>query len=259
MSYGDYIIIGVFSFELVMKSIVTGFMMHKGSYLRSKWNCLDLFILLTSVIATAFPSALGRFPRAFRALRALRPLRIISNFDDTRAVLGAILQSFWSIFNIILFGCLIFLILSIIGVQQFAGRLSHCYVPPSTTPNDTVLSWNISTCEASGGIWDTPHDMGNFDNIGAGFLFLFELTTEENWPSFMHAAMDATPYGLPSIENASPWAALYFIGAMMIVDFFYKNLFVGAIVDAYQEHYTSFNSGAGDLSVRLLRVSACIV
>jgi hypothetical protein len=42
------------------------------SYFRSKWNCLDGFVVTVSLVAIAFPQV-----KIFRSFRALRPLRII--------------------------------------------------------------------------------------------------------------------------------------------------------------------------------------
>jgi hypothetical protein len=42
------------------------------SYFKSKWNCLDGFVVTVSLIALAFPQV-----SIFRAFRAMRPLRVI--------------------------------------------------------------------------------------------------------------------------------------------------------------------------------------
>ena len=56
------------------------------SYFRSKWNCLDAFVVVVSLIALAAPQA-----SIFRAFRAMRPLRVIvrSKKIRVRAVLVA--------------------------------------------------------------------------------------------------------------------------------------------------------------------------
>jgi hypothetical protein len=60
------------------------------SYLRHPWNCLDFFVVLTSVISLTVTST--RFVNGIKALRALRPLRLISNFESTRQVRACFLN-----------------------------------------------------------------------------------------------------------------------------------------------------------------------
>ena len=42
----EYIFIGIFWVESIVKIIAQGFMCHHGSYLRSFWNVLDFFIVI---------------------------------------------------------------------------------------------------------------------------------------------------------------------------------------------------------------------
>merc|ERR1719311_936415 len=41
--------------------------------------------------------------------------------------------------------------------------------------------------------WWGNDDIGNFDNIGAATLTLFEMSTLEMWPDLMFRAMDSNP------------------------------------------------------------------
>jgi voltage-dependent calcium channel L type alpha-1D len=66
----------VFFLECFLKIIAYGFMMHKGSYLRSSWNQLDFFIVVVSLLSL-FDFGPGSGLKAFRTVRVLRPLRMI--------------------------------------------------------------------------------------------------------------------------------------------------------------------------------------
>jgi hypothetical protein len=46
----------------------------------------------------------------------------------------AVVTSFYSILNVVLFGMLLFLGLAIIGVQFFQGKFHRCYNPPNIDP-----------------------------------------------------------------------------------------------------------------------------
>ena len=52
--------------------------MHYESYLRSKWNWLDFFVVIVS-IADFIPNANTASLKIFRMFRILRPLRSINN------------------------------------------------------------------------------------------------------------------------------------------------------------------------------------
>jgi hypothetical protein len=67
-------------------------------------------------------------------------------------------------------------------------------------PDGEVLSLlNQADCVSSNHSWNNPLDMGNFDNVGAAMLVLFELSTQENWPYFMYMTVDATAPGQPPV------------------------------------------------------------
>ncbi len=69
-----------------MDVLVVVFPHAARSYFRFKWNCLDAFVVVVSLIALAAPQA-----SIFRAFRAMRPLRVIvrSKKIRVRAVLVA--------------------------------------------------------------------------------------------------------------------------------------------------------------------------
>lgn len=43
----EYGFLGVYTFELVFKVIAKGFMLNKYSYLRNRWNILDLVVVVS--------------------------------------------------------------------------------------------------------------------------------------------------------------------------------------------------------------------
>jgi len=39
--------LGIFCFEALLKIVALGFILHKGSYLRSVWNIMDFVVVVT--------------------------------------------------------------------------------------------------------------------------------------------------------------------------------------------------------------------
>ena len=75
----DFIILLLYTIEMLIKVFGHGFMCTKGAYLRDGWNVLDFIILLGGYV-TFILLINGRSFRItiLRVLRVLRPLRTIS-------------------------------------------------------------------------------------------------------------------------------------------------------------------------------------
>jgi hypothetical protein len=84
-------------------------------------NVLEFVIVITSFIFLLSPN--NGFAKSTRSLRALRPLRLLATFRSTRKVLTALLGSFRQVFNVLVFGLLLWDVFAIVGVQFFQGRL----------------------------------------------------------------------------------------------------------------------------------------
>ena len=87
----------------------------------SKWNRLDSFVAIISVIALQATEV-----TFLRSLRAIRPLRIAARSGEIKIVLSTLMSSFVPAMHSILFVVVLLLILSIVGVQLFSGKMSFC-------------------------------------------------------------------------------------------------------------------------------------
>jgi hypothetical protein len=87
---------------------------------------------------------------------------------------------------------LFILIYAIVGVTFFQGVLQTCWFNPTGDRYDTRgAALDQRNCTRLGGVWANPPTQANFDNIGSALMFLFELGTEENWPTLMYGVVDA--------------------------------------------------------------------
>ncbi|XRA96305.1 voltage-dependent calcium channel T type alpha-1G [Pycnococcus provasolii] len=112
-----------------MKVIAMGFVMHPGAYLRSAWNMVDFLIMLTSTMSMATNSPEFKIFRSFRLLRALRPLRMIRRLRGMQVVVVALIRSMPTTVNVLTFGCFLFFIFGVLGVQMFGLTFYRCNDP----------------------------------------------------------------------------------------------------------------------------------
>ena len=83
----------------------------------------------------------------------------------------------------------------------------------------------------------------NFDHIGNAMLTLFEVSSGEMWPDIMYDAVNVQGMDTPMYEYTADWPAkanpyfpaIYFIMAIVVIDFLMTNVFVGVVIDNYNE------------------------
>ncbi|NWS93738.1 SCN5A protein, partial [Mionectes macconnelli] len=221
----------IFVLEMILKWVAYGF----KKYFTNAWCWLDFLIVDISLI-NLFGSSFGPM-KSLRTLRALRPLRALSRFEGMRVVVNALLGAIPSIMNVLLV-CLIFwLIFSIMGVNLFAGKFGKCV---NLTEEDSKLSdmiRNKSDCESynnTGKIFWVNVKV-NFDNVGSGYLALLQVATFKGWMDIMYAAVDSREkYDQPEMEH-SLYMYLYFVNFIIFGSFFTLNLFVGVIIDNFNQ------------------------
>ncbi|KAG7503029.1 sodium channel protein type 2 subunit alpha-like [Solea senegalensis] len=234
LEFADKIFTYIFILEMLLKWVAYGF----AKYFTNAWCWLDFLIVdvsLVSLVANTMGySELGPI-KSLRTLRALRPLRALSRFEGMRVVVNALLGAIPSIFNVLLV-CLIFwLIFSIMGVNLFAGKYYYCTNKISDEPLPTSLVKNRTDCEALPGTRWKLHKI-NFDNVGAGYLALLQVATFKGWMEIMYAAVDsqANQEEQPEYEiNLIMY--LYFVVFIIFGAFFTLNLFIGVIIDNFNQ------------------------
>uniref|UniRef100_A0A671XYB6 Sodium channel protein n=1 Tax=Sparus aurata TaxID=8175 RepID=A0A671XYB6_SPAAU len=236
LEYADRVFTYIFILEMLLKWVAYGFV----KYFTNAWCWLDFFIVdvsIVSLIANALGySDLGPI-KSLRTLRALRPLRALSRFEGMRVVVNALVGAIPSIMNVLLV-CLIFwLIFSIMGVNLFAGKYYYCfnetaeeYFLPDVVNNKTecfaFIHANYSEVR-----WKNVKI--NFDNVGAGYLALLQVATFKGWMDIMYAAIDSRR-DQPVYED-NLYMYIYFVIFIIFGSFFTLNLFIGVIIDNFNQ------------------------
>ncbi|KAI5941767.1 Sodium channel protein type 3 subunit alpha [Manis javanica] len=234
LEYADKVFTYIFILEMLLKWVAYGFQ----TYFTNAWCWLDFLIVdvsLVSLVANALGySELGAI-KSLRTLRALRPLRALSRFEGMRVVVNALIGAIPSIMNVLLV-CLIFwLIFSIMGVNLFAGKFYHCV--NVTTGNMFEVSEvnNLSDCQALGKQARWKNVKVNFDNVGAGYLALLQVATFKGWMDIMYAAVDSRDVKLQPVYEENLYMYLYFVIFIIFGSFFTLNLFIGVIIDNFNQ------------------------
>uniref|UniRef100_A0A8C3IHT1 Sodium voltage-gated channel alpha subunit 2 n=1 Tax=Chrysemys picta bellii TaxID=8478 RepID=A0A8C3IHT1_CHRPI len=201
-------------------------------------RCLGRPVSLVSLTANALGySELGAI-KSLRTLRALRPLRALSRFEGMRVVVNALLGAIPSIMNVLLV-CLIFwLIFSIMGVNLFAGKFYYCVNTTNDERFDISQINNYSQCEDLINNNETARWKNvkvNFDNVGLGYLSLLQVATFKGWMDIMYAAVDSrNVLDQPKYED-NLYMYLYFVIFIIFGSFFTLNLFIGVIIDNFNQ------------------------
>ena len=112
----------IFIFECVVKVISMGFCVHKLSYLREPFNCLDFFIVIVSVIGFLPLKGGSDSLKSLRTFRILRPLRSINRMPTMRQQIQSLLGSIPGLMRVFFFIIFIFTIFAIFGTNQFVGQ-----------------------------------------------------------------------------------------------------------------------------------------
>ncbi|KAG8197669.1 hypothetical protein JTE90_001597 [Oedothorax gibbosus] len=231
LHYMDKVFTVLFFFEMLLKWLAFGF----KKYFTNAWCWLDFVIVLVSVVnlvAGLLGAANIQAFKTMRTLRALRPLRALSRFQGMKVVVNALVQAIPAIFNVLLV-CLIFwLIFAIMGVQLMSGKFYECTDDDGVRVNISVAH-NKTICDDKNLTWSTPKI--NFDNVLNAYLALFQVATFKGWIEIMNAAIDSTgPDQQPESEK-NIYMYLYFVMFIIFGSFFTLNLFIGVIIDNFNE------------------------
>ncbi|XP_055302529.1 sodium channel protein para isoform X17 [Sitodiplosis mosellana] len=229
--YMDRIFTVIFFLEMLIKWVALGF----KAYFNNAWCWLDFVIVMLSLINLgAIWAGAADIPafRSMRTLRALRPLRAVSRWEGMRVVVNALVQAIPSIFNVLLV-CLIFwLIFAIMGVQLFAGKYFKCVDSNKTTLSHEIIP-DRNTCEAENYTWENSRM--NFDHVGKAYLCLFQVATFKGWIQIMNDAIDSRDIDKQPIRETNIYMYLYFVFFIIFGSFFTLNLFIGVIIDNFNE------------------------
>jgi len=156
LEYINYIFIGVFTIELIVKVIGLG----PRLYVADRFNIFDATIVVFSYVELAFTGE-GSLS-VLRAFRLGRVFKMAKSWDSLRAVIETIAETLPSIgyLSILLF--LFMFIASVAGMQLFGGQMEST--------------------------------RSHYDNFGIAMLTTFQILSGENWNEVLYDAVNSTSY-----------------------------------------------------------------
>uniref|UniRef100_A0A8C3NM27 Voltage-dependent P/Q-type calcium channel subunit alpha-1A n=1 Tax=Geospiza parvula TaxID=87175 RepID=A0A8C3NM27_GEOPR len=230
LRYFDYVFTGVFTFEMVIKMVDLGLVLHQGSYFRDLWNILDFIVVSGALVAFAFTgSSKGKdinTIKSLRVLRVLRPLKTIKRLPKLKAVFDCVVNSLKNVLNILIVYMLFMFIFAVVAVQLFKGKFFYCTDESKEFEKD---------CRYSPARWDPRGPSPRDPHVLWALLTLFTVSTGEGWPQVLKHSVDAT------YENQGPSPgyrmemSIFYVVYFVVFPFFFVNIFVALIIITFQE------------------------
>ena len=210
LKWTNYVLVALFALEAALKMCVSGV----GGYLAERWNQLDLFVLLSSLLALALSDGTGGGSSVVRLLRVLRPLRLV------RRVPG--MASIFEFFSEVA-----------MDVANVAGVVIFFLIVFAVTGLELYLSVDFDFHALS------------FDGFAQAMLLLFVSATGDDWPSYMYVAMSDPSGGKIS-------GAIFFILWLYVGQWLLINLFVATVVNTFIRIKRAEQLGVSDAATPLM-------
>jgi len=247
--YTHAVFIIYFAVEAALKIIARGFLNESGSYLRTGWNWIDLFVAVSGLFY--FEDALTYYS-ILRILKVLYILRTFKKFKSMDDMLAVIDYSFWALVSIL--GLLIFFmgLFSILGLNLYSGLLDfRCRLTPipvdgvwAIDPTSTRICGGDETCspgtycgssfEVKQFVLDSSDDtflpnlnwgLTNFDHIAQALFSVF-IIINGNWGNIMEMVSDA---------DNNYIALIYLFFTFIVCKFFIIQLGVAVMLENFSK------------------------
>jgi Ca2+-binding EF-hand superfamily protein len=258
----DIVLFFAFLVEFVMKCLAYGFISHPESYLkRSSANVLDFTVVVATSVDTILDmiGASAGVAKLFRLLRVFRLVRLLLIIDGMQVILFALAAAFPSVSAILALQFTSFIVFGILGMNLFMGKFYRC------TNN---IHLDRVECETLYGADAWQNSEYNFDNIFESSASLFVCMSIEGWIKLLRMGMDSTTMSIPvdkecadeacnlapKQDDSALGAFLFFAGFMIINAFMLDKLFVGVLVDFFQQESGSALMTAEQKNWRFMEV-----
>ncbi|XP_048029224.1 calcium channel, voltage-dependent, P/Q type, alpha 1A subunit, b isoform X14 [Megalobrama amblycephala] len=241
LRYFDYVFTGVFTFEMLIKMVVLGLVLHEGSYFRDLWNFLDFVVVSGALVAFAFTgSSKGKdisIIKSLRVLRVLRPLKTIKRLPKLKAVFDCVVNSLKNVLNILIVYMLFMFIFAVVAVQLFKGRFFYCTDESKEFARDCRGEYLVyerdNEVKSQKREWK-KYDF-HYDNVLWALLTLFTVSTGEGWPQVLKHSVDSTYEDQGPSPGYRMEMSIFYVVYFVVFPFFFVNIFVALIIITFQE------------------------
>ncbi|CAH0564653.1 unnamed protein product [Brassicogethes aeneus] len=232
----NYFFTAVFILEGIMKLVALGVLL----YVKDKWNVLDVFIVILSVVGIVLEELKSNIIpinptvlRVMRVMRIARVLKLLKMAKGIRALLDTVMQALPQVGNLGLLFFLLFFIFAALGVELF-GRLDCKFTP----------------CQGLG-------EHAHFENFGMAFLTLFRVATGDNWNGIMKDTLydEKCDPRSDCVKNCciSPIIApIFFVIFVLMAQFVLVNVVVAVLMKHLEESHKHLEDEQ-DMDIQLER------
>ncbi|KAB0397917.1 hypothetical protein E2I00_014539, partial [Balaenoptera physalus] len=202
LRYFDYVFTGVFTFEMVIKMIDLGLVLHQGAYFRDLWNILDFIVVSGALVAFAFTgNSKGKDINTIKSLRVLRVLRPLKTIKRLPKLKGC--------------GIICGFISKWLYTSSREKRAS--WAVGSSVGCGKYLLYEKNEVKARDREWKKYEF--HYDNVLWALLTLFTVSTGEGWPH-------------PGYRMEM---SIFYVVYFVVFPFFFVNIFVALIIITFQE------------------------
>ncbi|XP_075834115.1 voltage-dependent P/Q-type calcium channel subunit alpha-1A-like [Microtus pennsylvanicus] len=232
LRYFDYVFTGAFTFDMVIKMIDLGLVLHQGAYFRDLWNILDFIVVSGALVAFAFTgNSKGKdinTIKSLRVLRVLRPLKTIKRLPKLKAVFDCVVNSLKNVFNILIVYMLFMFIFAVVAVQLFKGKFFHCTDESKEFERDCrgkYLLYEKNEVKARDREWKK-----------------YEFSRSSPCPRARAGRSEVLKHSVDAtFENQGPSPgyrmemSIFYVVYFVVFPFFFVNIFVALIIITFQE------------------------
>lgn len=247
-----------FLIELIVKVMAMGLIFGDNTYLRSAWNIMDFFVVITGL----FGDGVG----FLRCLRLLRPLRTLNKFPGMKVIVETIARSMAPLRDAVLFGFFVFSVYSIVGMNFFAfDSWNRCRVTEQPTGpgvwepvggdetasqlcgggyrcevghcGNLLIEGKANVSQAWEEIMNVPgayYGLMGFHNFPSSLFTVFVVSTLDSWQDIAWRYMD-------SMGGMFPTA--FFLMLVLVGHVFIVNLAVAILWEEFASHHEKSERG----------------
>eukprot|EP00759_Apiculatamorpha_spiralis_P012949 PhF_6_TR1978/c0_g1_i2/m.3291 len=211
----DIVFLSIFIVEMVIKMIALGLVSHRGAYLRSAWNLLDLTVVVTGIVTLAGTG--NSSLNVLRFFRVMRPLRTISRVKSLKVIVCTLVNSVQMLVDVFLLLLFLMVVLAIFGMHMWSDAFyQRCYLEVPVVQNGTPIIQYVKvandsmTCAMSDTrgrqcyenavtaynqscLMDTVPNRAlfTFDHFGFAMMLMFKVVSLDDWPDVAKDVMGA--------------------------------------------------------------------
>ncbi|XP_039378627.1 sodium channel protein type 5 subunit alpha-like isoform X3 [Mauremys reevesii] len=253
--YIEFTFAGIYTCEILIKVLASGFVWNQFTFLRDPWNIVDLIVIVITYVSLFLPEHKVSFLRIFRIFRSLKAISVI---PELKVIVNALIQSIKKLADVMILTVFCLSIFALVGLQLFMGNLKMKCVRNNTAFDQKLCddakishvkesdicyrmnnSQDVLLCRFSSEpgkecpenyscqkIGDNP-DFGytSFDNFGWAFLSVFRLMTQDNWERLYRQ----------TIRTSGKPYMIFFVVVIFLCSFYLFNLILAVVTMAYEE------------------------